>query len=552
MAIDQRPDLFLPGPPLVLEEAPARPSRRAPVARDGAIARHPAPLRPLDRAWLMTWRTELDPSRWVSVPATTMVSHLVREQAEPVLRPSLGWRYLAPAATTDLLLPGHRSAPAWPTAEPGTERPMPRSMGITPAHAYGVARRTAEVLAVLSACLDPAERRPQGHAVRVAYLGSRIAAELEMGDDLRCGLLYAGLLRDAGSTGLEPADVEPAESSHGRRGLGLRHSGQPAAPAASSLASAAAPHLSRPDRAAALVRVLGLSPGIMEAVASAEERWDGKGPRHERRTAIPTGARLLTLSVTAALAAAEPGATPLAIERTLRRERGGLLDPTLVDRVLELGRGGLWADLAAPSLLERMLELEPLHRIRQSDDAGLDAIAGAFADLVDTRTPMMGRHGRRVAAFAARTSVALGLEARIAVEVRRAALLHDLGKLLVPIAYLEKPAALSAHEKHVIDDHARFGAAVLERSRVLGGLAPLIAGHHERLDGSGRFPVLVDDDRELGARIIAIADRFEAMTAERPYRPAMTPAHAWAELHREVSEPRAGVVLRVMERTLGG
>jgi HD-GYP domain-containing protein (c-di-GMP phosphodiesterase class II) len=222
-----------------------------------------------------------------------------------------------------------------------------------------------------------------------------------------------------------------------------------------------------------------------------------------------------------------------------------------VDRVIELGRSGLWADLTAPDLTEQMLDLEPLHRIRQSDDMGLDGIAGSFADLVDTRTPMMGRHGRRVAEFAARTSVALGLEARVAVDVRRAALLHDLGKLLVPIAYLEKPAALSAHEKHVIDDHARFGAAVLARSRVLGGLAPLVAGHHERLDGTGRFPVLVDDDRELGSRIIALADRFEAMTAERPYRPAMTPTQAWAELHREVSEPLASVVLKVMERTLG-
>ena len=79
-------------------------------------------------------------------------------------------------------------------------------MGVQPVLAYGLSRRTAEVLAVLSACLDPAERRAEGHAVRVAYLASRIAAELEMGDDARSDLLYAGLLRDAGSTGLEARD----------------------------------------------------------------------------------------------------------------------------------------------------------------------------------------------------------------------------------------------------------------------------------------------------------------------------------------------------------
>jgi HD-GYP domain-containing protein (c-di-GMP phosphodiesterase class II) len=550
MAIDQRPDLFLPGPPPVLDESPATRSHRPPSVRATLRTRHAAPLRPMDRAWLLTWRMELDPRTWVAVPAATMVSHLVRQQTEPVLQRSLGWRYLVPAASADLRLPDRRIVPAWPAVDTGIERPAPRSMGIAPAHASGVARRTAEVLAVLSACLDPAERRPVGHAVRVAHLASRIAAELEMGDDMRSDLLYAGLLRDAGSTGLEPADVEPAGAGRGRRGPGFRRPSAHGEPMA--MAASGAPHLSRPDRAAALVRVLGLPPGVMEAVASAEERWDGKGPRHERRTAIPTGARLLSLAVTAALAAAEPGATPLAIERALRRERGDVLDPTLVDRVIEVGRGGLWVDLSVPDLTERMLDLEPLHRIRQSDDAGLDAIAGAFADLVDTRTPMMGRHGRRVAEFAARTSVALGLEARVVEDVRRAALLHDLGRLLVPIAYLEKPTALSTHEKHVVDEHARFGAVVLGRSRALGVLAPLIAGHHERLDGTGRFPPLIDDDRELGSRIIALADRFEAMTAERPYRPALTSEQAWAELHHEVSEPLASVVLKVMERTIGG
>jgi putative nucleotidyltransferase with HDIG domain len=220
--------------------------------------------------------------------------------------------------------------------------------------------------------------------------------------------------------------------------------------------------------------------------------------------------------------------------------------------VLAVSREGRWADVLARPSLERMLEQEPLHRVRITDDAGLDTIAGAFADLVDTRTPIMGRHGRRVAELAARTSVALGLEARVADDVRRAALLHDIGRLLVPIAFLEKPGRLSDHERHVVDSHAAAGAAVLERSRVLGGLAPLIAAHHEPLTGTGRFPRMIDDDRDMGARIIALADRYEAMTAPRPWRPAMTPKQAWAELAEETTEPLAVVVLRVMERTIGG
>ena len=220
MAIDQRPDLFLPGPPPVMDDAlDARPT-------------HVAPLRPLDRAWLLTWRTQLDPRLHARVPATTMVSHLVREQTEPA-RHAAGdtWARPSPAPTCCSADP-----PALPTRRPSIlvpaadtvplELPAPRSMGVQPVLAYGLSRRTAELLAVLSACLDPAERRPDGHAVRVAYLASRLAAELEMGDDMRSDLLYAGLLRDAGSTGLEPADHEPAAATgRSRRGLGLARRG---------------------------------------------------------------------------------------------------------------------------------------------------------------------------------------------------------------------------------------------------------------------------------------------------------------------------------------
>ncbi|MFN8619151.1 MAG: HD domain-containing protein [Chloroflexota bacterium] len=506
-----------------------------------APSRRVAPLHPIDRDWFRRWSGHLDARRHGAVSDLGMVSTLVRAQHE------------APPASGALRWLTASQLPAVARADTplGARTPLPRSMGVAPVLAHGQARRTAEVLAVLSACLDPAERRVEGHAIRVATLASRLAADLEMGDDARCDLLYAGLLRDAGSTGLEPEDVPPATTARNRRFALSRPRRQPGE--AASPPPPDRPYLSRPDRAAAMVRVLGLPPGVLEAVASAEERWDGHGPRRERHRNIPTGARVLALAVLAAEAAGTPGATAAALEKVLRRERGRILDPELVDRVLALGRDGRWADLllTTPSL-ERMLEQEPLHRVRVTDDAGLDAIAGAFADLVDTRTPMMGRHGRRVADFAARTSVALGLEPRVADDVRRAALLHDIGRLLVPIAFLEKPGRLNEHERQVVDGHAAAGAAVLARSRVLGGLAPLIAAHHEKLSGTGHFPQMLDDDREMGARIIALADRFEAMTAPRPWRPAMTAKQAWAELAEETSEPLAVVVLRVMERTLGG
>jgi response regulator RpfG family c-di-GMP phosphodiesterase len=576
MALDQRPDLtFVPGPPPIMQDDGDAGGQTGNLV-DGIAAYRAAapfglpysslpvpPLRPLGRDWLQIRSAQLDPRRHGAIADISIVSTIVREGGAAG---SPGWRFVAPAtpsrtdrnngadtnrrvaapAARGKVLSGTRTEARPETAV--SEAPAPRSMGVPPMLAYGLARRTAEVLAVLSACLDPAEGRPVGHAVRVAYLASRLAAELELGDDARSDLLYAGLLRDAGSTGPLPDQHAPADGGRSRaRGLGRgRHSTEGAT------APLTAPqHLSQRDRAAALVRVLGLPHGVLEAVASAEERWDGRGPRRERRTAVPTGARVLSVAVLAATAAAGEGATDATIERTLRRERGRTLDPELVDRAVSLGRSGLWAELGSSALLERALELEPLHRLRQADDAGLDAITGAFADLVDTRTPVIGRHGRRVADIAARTSVALGLEPRVADDVRRAALLHDIGKLLVPIAYLERPDQLTEQERQVVDGHARAGAAVLERSHVLGGLAPLIEGHHEPLDGTGRFPAMIDDDRELGARIIALSDRFESMTTGRPWLPAKAPAQVWQELREQASEPLCGVVLRIMERTIG-
>jgi HD-GYP domain-containing protein (c-di-GMP phosphodiesterase class II) len=384
----------------------------------------------------------------------------------------------------------------------------------------------------------------EGHALRAAYLGARLAADLGLGDDARSDLLYAGLLRDAGSPGLLP-------EGHPERGRPIVTGGRGALGLVRRGARAGEPrHLSRCDRAAALVRVLDLPSGVLEAVTWADERWDGRGPRHQRGAAIPLGGRILALAGEAAGALLDPGATEATVERALRRARGHALDPHLVERALALGRAGLWTEASGPALPERLAGLEPIGRVRTTGAAGLDTLAGAFADLVDTRTPRMGRHGRRVAWFAEAGAIALGLDQQLVDDVRRAALFHDLGRLLVPVAILEKPGPLSEAERHLVGEHAARGAAVLARSRLLAPLAGLVAVHHEPLDGRGNLAVDGDEDRAVAARIIALADRYEAMTAERPWRPAMSPAAAWAALREEVREPVATVVLTMMERTI--
>ncbi len=129
-------------------------------------------------------------------------------------------------------------------------------------------------------------------------------------------------------------------------------------------------------------------------------------------------------------------------------------------------------------------------------------------------------------------------------------LLHDIGKLLVPISFLEKPAELTDAERRVVDEHARAGAAVLGRSRAFARLAPLTVAHHERLDGNGMFPAVADESVALAARVVALSDRYEAMTAERPYRALLSPAQVWSILDEVVGEPMARTAFRALRRAV--
>jgi HD-GYP domain-containing protein (c-di-GMP phosphodiesterase class II) len=387
------------------------------------------------------------------------------------------------------------------------------------------------VLSALSVLLDAAERRPSGFAVRTAYVCGRLAAELGLSDQRRADLVTAALLVDVGTIG---PHTDAVTTDPGRRAP-APHPGLPA-------------HLRRQARARAAVATLGLPETIGLAVVEADERWDGRGPTGSRRDGISQDGRLIALAAMVAGLGRAP--QPADVERAVRAERARSLDPGLVDVALSIGRAGLWAELADTSLSSALMGLEPVDHVRFANDDHLDSVAVAFSDIVDTRTPRMGRHGRRVAGFAVRTARALDLDPVLVDDLHRAALLHDAGKLLVPISYLEKPAALTDAERRVIDEHPRTTAAVLGRSRSLAPLARLVVAHHERLDGNGMFPTLIDESVAMAARVLALSDRYEAMTAERPYRPRLSPPLVWSILDEVVGEPMARAALQALRRAV--
>jgi putative nucleotidyltransferase with HDIG domain len=191
--------------------------------------------------------------------------------------------------------------------------------------------------------------------------------------------------------------------------------------------------------------------------------------------------------------------------------------------------------------------MEPVHLIRMSDDRGLDVVAATFADLVDARTPRQGRHAARVGILAARIATRLGLPEEVVLDLRRAGLLHDIGKLGVPAAVFEKPAELNAAEREAVAAHAQLSARILERCDALKLLGELVRHHHEPMDAPERFPTLESPLRSIAARILALADRFAGMTAERPYRPSLTAAQAIAELEASTDDRLANQALRALK-----
>jgi len=172
-------------------------------------------------------------------------------------------------------------------------------------------------------------------------------------------------------------------------------------------------------------------------------------------------------------------------------------------------------------------------------DGGAAIDRGACARTLDrlaagleARVPGIDGHSRRVARYAAGIAREIGLPREQVERVRRAGAVHDIGKLEMPVAIVNKPAPLSASEFALVKRHSVAGEKMVAG---LGDpqLAAIVRHHHERIDGSGYPDGLAGEQIPLGARIVAVADTFDALTSTRPYRPASRHREALALLDLE-------------------
>ncbi len=167
---------------------------------------------------------------------------------------------------------------------------------------------------------------------------------------------------------------------------------------------------------------------------------------------------------------------------------------------------------------------------QQSQELRLAAVM-LLAETLDLRDPHTAQHSRTVGSYARKAAAALGLAPERVERIQAAGVLHDLGKLGVADAILFKPGRLDEAEWREMRRHAEIGARILEHAG-MQDIASWVRAHHERVDGDGYPDRLPASEIPIEARILAVADAYEAMIAERPYRPAMSPGQAREELMR--------------------
>ena len=192
-----------------------------------------------------------------------------------------------------------------------------------------------------------------------------------------------------------------------------------------------------------------------------------------------------------------------------------------------------WCALGEEELRQQVREREPGGVALLAGRGTLDRIAYGFAEIVDAKSPYTASHSFRVTELSLRIAARLGKPAADLADLRRAALLHDIGKLSVPNSILDKPGPLDAGEWETVRLHPFYTQRILEHIRGLERLAFMAASHHERLDGRGYFRGLSGDQVPIGARILATADIYDALSAPRPYRLALAEEQALGLMERD-------------------
>jgi putative nucleotidyltransferase with HDIG domain len=422
--------------------------------------------------------------------------------------------------------------------------------------------RFSEIISALSVALDITQGHPQGHCMRTALIGMRLADELRLPSGDCSALFYALLLKDLGcsSNAAKMAYLFGADDHLVKRtarmidwtkaGQQIKHCWANCAPDGSPveklLKMAAIVKLGpeggrkiaeiRCERGADIARMLQLPEATARAIFDLDEHWDGRGnPRALKGQDISLLGRICCLAQTV-----EVFFTAYGLEAAIdvaEQRRGKWFDPHLVDALVAFRHEDtFWNSLLTDDLVRELSRWEPEDALLLADEVCLDRVSEAFARVVDAKSPWTYDHSTRVAQIAVGVARQFGCAPELERDIRRAALLHDIGKLGVSNMILDKPGKPTDEEFEKIRRHTVYSQRILEQVDAFRTLADVASAHHERLDGRGYHRGLSGDEITWVTRVLTVADVCEAMSARRPYREAMT----WEQIEELLTRDAGG------------
>ncbi|SOC85622.1 HDIG domain-containing protein [Ensifer adhaerens] len=417
----------------------------------------------------------------------------------------------------------------------------------------------AEVVNALSAALDMTDGQPVGHSARCCWIGMHIGGRLGLDTPQLHDLFYMLFLKDLGcsSNAARICQLYATNDHEFKRNsktmdhslIQVLHFVATNTAVKSGLATKLKTILNiarnagnitrdlietRCERGAEIARTMRFPERVARGILDLDEHWDGRGhPMGLKENEISLMARIALLAQVIDVFHIT-GGRQAAIDE-VRKRAGTWFDPQLV-LVFETVANDLsfWAALEGSDIDSRVFALEPAANRSLVDDDLLDDIADGFAQVVDAKSPFTSGHSKRVALYSDMIAEELGLETGRKRWLVRGALLHDIGKLGISNEILDKAGKLDDDEWRAMKNHPLLGHHILSKIDAFSGIADIAMKHHEKLNGKGYPHGIGADELDLETRIVTVADIFDALSADRPYRSAMPTSKALSIMREEV------------------